>query len=44
MNFHQQDPDRSEIAARVGFADPPYPGQSKKHYGDHPGYSVVEQA
>jgi hypothetical protein len=23
---------------RIGYADPPYPGQSKKHYGDHPDY------
>lgn len=22
----------------LGYADPPYPGQSKKHYGDHPDY------
>lgn len=25
--------------ARIAFADPPYPGQSKKHYGDHPDYA-----
>lgn len=24
---------------RIAFADPPYPGQSKKHYGDHPDYA-----
>ncbi len=24
---------------RIGYADPPYPGQSKKHYGDHPDYA-----
>ena len=24
---------------RVTVADPPYPGQSKKHYGDHPDYA-----
>ena len=24
---------------RVAYADPPYPGQSKKHYGDHPDYA-----
>lgn len=25
--------------ARIGYADPPYPGQSKKHYGNHPDYA-----
>lgn len=24
---------------RIAFADPPYIGQSKKHYGDHPDYA-----
>lgn len=24
---------------RFGYADPPYPGQSKKHYADHPDYA-----
>jgi len=24
---------------RFAYADPPYPGQSKKHYGDHPDYA-----
>lgn len=24
---------------RFGYADPPYPGQSLKHYGDHPDYA-----
>lgn len=24
---------------RLAIADPPYPGQSKKHYGDHPDYA-----
>jgi len=24
---------------RVAYADPPYPGQSKKHYADHPDYN-----
>ncbi len=24
---------------RAAFADPPYPGQSLKHYGDHPDYA-----
>ncbi len=24
---------------RIGYADPPYIGQSKKHYGDHPDYA-----
>lgn len=23
---------------RIAYADPPYPGQSKKHYGSHPDY------
>lgn len=23
----------------IAYADPPYPGQSKKHYGDHPDYA-----
>jgi hypothetical protein len=25
--------------ARLAYADPPYPGQSKRHYGDHPDYA-----
>ena len=24
---------------KIGYADPPYPGQSAKHYGDHPDYA-----
>lgn len=24
---------------KIGYADPPYPGQSKIHYGDHPDYA-----
>lgn len=24
---------------RIGYADPPYPGQAKRHYGDHPDYA-----
>lgn len=24
---------------KVAYADPPYPGQSEKHYGDHPDYA-----
>jgi hypothetical protein len=24
---------------RFAFADPPYPGQSKRHYGDHDDYA-----
>jgi hypothetical protein len=24
---------------RIAIADPPYPGQAKKHYGDHPDYA-----
>lgn len=27
------------MSARIGYADPPYPGQSKRHYGDHPDYA-----
>jgi len=26
-------------ALRIGYADPPYPGQSEKHYKDHPDYA-----
>lgn len=25
--------------ASIGYADPPYPGQSARHYGDHPDYA-----
>jgi len=25
--------------SRIGYADPPYPGQSAKHYADHPDYA-----
>jgi hypothetical protein len=25
--------------ARLAYADPPYPGQSKRHYGNHPDYA-----
>lgn len=24
---------------RIAYADPPYPGQSKRHYADHPDYN-----
>ena len=24
---------------RVAYADPPYPGQAKRHYGGHPDYA-----
>lgn len=24
---------------RIAYADPPYPGQARKHYGDHPDYA-----
>jgi hypothetical protein len=24
---------------RIGYADPPYPGQALRHYGDHPDYA-----
>jgi hypothetical protein len=26
-------------AIRFAYADPPYPGKAKKHYGDHPDYA-----
>ncbi len=30
---------------RLAYADPPYPGQAKRHYGDHPDYAgEVDQA
>jgi hypothetical protein len=25
--------------SRIAYADPPYPGQAAKHYGDHPDYA-----
>jgi hypothetical protein len=25
--------------SRIGYADPPYPGQAARHYGDHPDYA-----
>lgn len=28
-----------ESAMRLGYADPPYPGQAKRHYGNHPDYA-----
>jgi hypothetical protein len=32
-------------AVRIGYADPPYVGQSKRHYGNHPDYAgEVDQA
>ena len=24
---------------KIGYADPPYPGQSRRHYADHPDYA-----
>lgn len=24
---------------RIAYADPPYPGQARKHYGQHPDYA-----
>lgn len=27
------------VRKRIAYADPPYPGQSKKHYEDHPDYA-----
>lgn len=29
----------SDDALRIAYADPPYPGQSAKHYGDHPDFA-----
>jgi hypothetical protein len=31
--------DRPGTPMRIGYADPPYPGQSAKHYADHPDYA-----
>ena len=28
-----------EATARLAYADPPYPGQAKKHYAKHPDYA-----
>lgn len=28
-----------DISVKFAFADPPYPGQAKKHYGTHPDYA-----
>jgi len=28
-----------ETPLKFAFADPPYPGQSAKHYSDHPDYA-----
>jgi hypothetical protein len=43
VNLHDDQPEQGrsdEITPlRIAFADPPYPGQSKKHYGDHPDYA-----
>lgn len=34
------EPRQSSIGpARLVYADPPYPGQAKRHYGDHPDYA-----
>lgn len=33
------DQGRSGMTLVVAYADPPYPGQSLKHYGDHPDYA-----
>jgi hypothetical protein len=27
------------LSRRVAYADPPYPGQAKRHYADHPDYA-----
>jgi hypothetical protein len=27
------------IGLRIGYADPPYPGQAERHYRDHPDYA-----
>lgn len=31
-------PDRSD-SMLLAYADPPYPGQAKRHYGDHPDFA-----
>lgn len=36
MPSYKERPDRKLVMA---FADPPYPGQAKKHYADHPDYA-----
>ena len=36
---YRKEPRMSEGGLRIGYADPPYPGQSLKHYGDHPDYA-----
>lgn len=33
------DPTTPDTALRAAYADPPYPGQSAKHYADHPDYA-----
>ena len=30
---------RLERLVRIAYADPPYPGQAKRHYGSHPDYA-----
>jgi hypothetical protein len=30
---------RKMTPLKIGYADPPYPGQSAKHYADHPDYA-----
>jgi hypothetical protein len=32
-------PENASSVLTVAYADPPYPGKSKKHYGDHPDYA-----
>lgn len=32
-------PSSEDRALRMAYADPPYVGQSKRHYGDHPDYA-----
>lgn len=29
---------RTPVSMRIGYADPPYPGQAKRRYGDQPDY------
>lgn len=32
-------PEHIAAVAELAYADPPYPGQAKRHYGDHPDYA-----
>jgi hypothetical protein len=36
---NQTHSEQSDMRLRMAYADPPYPGQSAKHYSDHPDYA-----